>query len=1019
LHRRSFVVLLSTLALVLALPAGTIAADSAVTKESGKSDVYLVRLAEEPALNYMGTIAGYARTAPAAGRKLNSTNANVRKYVGFLQARHGAVLNRVGAANKKIYSYVYAVNAFSAVLTGRQVATLRKTRGVVSVERDVLHKEATENSPTFLGLNASGGLWGQTGGQAAAGEDVIIGVIDTGIWPEHPSFSDQRDLRDRPGSSGKALRVYDAPPATWHGTCQSGELWSQDDCNNKLIGARYFLSGFGHHGIIKNDYKSARDADGHGTHTTSTAGGNAGVRASIFGIPRGTISGMAPRARVAMYKALWNDLGGFTSDLAAAIDAAVADGVDVINYSIGSSTPSLTSLDDIAFLNATTRGGVFVAASAGNDGPGAGTIGSPASVPWLLTVGASTQNRTFEGSVTLGSGATFKGASVTAGTGSQLRIVDAKDAGGELCEIGKLDPSKVAGNIVLCLRGVTDRVAKSRAILLAGGRGMVLFNPNDTQDLVTDNHWVPSVHINNTNGLAVRAYITAQGANARAQIFQGASVPEQGSRMAAFSSRGPDLIATDFIKPDVTAPGVNILAGNTATPFSTPRGQLFQSISGTSMSSPHAAGIAALLVQLHRTWTPAQIKSAMMTTGRQNVVKEDGTTAADPFDIGAGHIVPNSSSNPGLTFDATRNDYLKYLCTAAPEVFANPTATCASLGGAIDPSDLNLPSIGIGELAGAQTITRTATSVLSAGSTWTSSREGLAGINVSITPSITVGAAGSTTQRAAWQATFTTDTAALNQWAFGAIKWTQTGTGKVVRLPVALRPVALSAPGTITGTATGATLNLNWTVKAGYAGTLSANGYGLAPDTITAGETVAQDPDQNIETDTFTSGVKFYDFEITAASNTRYWAGGTREATTTPGSDLDVYLFRDGADAGETFEINELVAASADGDSEEIVQLTSPAVGKYRLLIHGWGTPGGGGSTYDLHRWRVDQAAADAGTLVATAGAGDPEPVTQGEVVPIQAAASGLSAAGQYRGIVHYVRDGTTVVGRTVVLINR
>jgi hypothetical protein len=432
MHRRLIALVAVASLLVAVLPSTVIAQPSGAAVASGydkvveqaPDDVYIVRLAEDPAIAYTGGINGYAATAPTNGAKLDSTSPKVKRYVAHLQARQDDVLASVGAdSTSKIYSYTYSLNGVAAVLTHAQATKLANSGGVASVEPDMLHKATTENSPHFLGLDdPEDGLW--TAG--LDGEDVIVGVIDTGIWPEHPSFSDQIDLADRPGESGKRTKAYGPPPASWHGACQSGELWSQDDCNNKLIGARYFLSGFGMHGIIQNDYKSARDATGHGSHTAATAAGNAGVEASIFGVERGTVSGMATRARIAVYKALWNDEGGFTSDLAAAIDAAVADGVDVINYSIGSDTPAYIGADAIAFLFA-NRGGVFSSVSAGNAGPGAGTVGAPAAAPWVMTVGASSQDRTFEGSVELGNGSEYFGATVTAGTGV-LPIVDSADA---------------------------------------------------------------------------------------------------------------------------------------------------------------------------------------------------------------------------------------------------------------------------------------------------------------------------------------------------------------------------------------------------------------------------------------------------------------------------------------------------------------------------------------------------------------------------------------------------------------
>jgi subtilisin family serine protease len=1006
------VVLLSMLVAAMASPV----AAALPVKASAKSDVYLVILAASPVVTYGGGIAGLPATVPARGKKVNPTSLTVKQYVAYLDKTHADLVAKVGGpSTAKFYDYRYSLNGFAATLTAAQAAKLRATKGVMAVELDVLHRPTTDNSPQFLHLNDTGtGLWSQ----GIKGEDVIVGVVDTGIWPEHPSFSDQSDLADRSGDSAKRLRVYGPPPAYWHGRCQAGEQWSTDDCNNKLIGARYFLAGFGHHGIApKGDYKSARDHDGHGTHTSSTAAGNAGVSARIFGRPFGIVSGIAPRARVAMYKALWNDVGGFTSDLAAAIDAAVADGVDVINYSIGSSVPSYTGADDLSFLFA-ARNGVYVASSAGNDGPGAETIGSPSADPWLTTVGASTQNRTFQATATLGNGTTVTGASVTEAIGTRplvdsanLTATGADPADAALCMAGSLDPAKTAGNIVLCLRGGNARVDKSKVVRDAGGVGMILYNPDNVMALVTDNHWVPSVHINFTDGTAVKNYIAAPGPST-ASISAGTKVPAQGSVMADFSSRGPNTAALDIIKPDVTAPGVNILAGNTPTPFSSRPGQLFQSISGTSMSSPHVAGIGALLVQAHRDWTPGMIKSALMTTGRQDVVKEDTTTAADPFDFGAGHVVPNSAANPGLVYPTTYDDYIAFLCGATTGLVSQAACDArAALGLSFDASDLNIASIGIAGLVGSQTVTRKVMSVASGSTTWHATAT-VPGYNVTVPANFTLAPAATKS----FGVTFQRTTAPLDEWVFGEFVLSD-GTHQV-RSPVALRAQSVVAPDLVSEDATAASGSFSWEVTSGYDGIMTAAGNDLVADNVTAGLVVAQDPDQDPQTQTLTSGMYVKDFTLTGA---QYLAGGTRAATTEAGSDLDVYLLYEMKDGQPGFTFDDLVAQSADADSEEIVQLVHPADGKYKLLVHGWGTPDGA-SSFSLHEWVVDDAAPDVGTFEAHVGASDSPPTTvsAGEVVTVTGTYSGLATTGtQYRGVVDY-SDGTNVLGfSTVVEVNR
>jgi subtilisin family serine protease len=969
---------------------------TAVVDAKAPTATYIVQMAEPPAASYRGGQQGLAPTKPAPGRKVDPANANVRRYAAHLDNRHSAALQAAGApGTAKFYDFRYSFNGFAAILTPAQVARLQADPAVARVEQDSLQQPTTDNTPSALGLDAPGGLWAHAGGQGRAGEDVIVGVIDTGIWPEHPSFSDQTDLADRPGQTGKRSLAYGPPPAHWRGTCQAGERWSKDDCNNKLIGARFFLAGFRHYGISNDQFESPRDSDGHGTHTASTAAGNAGVDPSIFGrdLGVGTISGMAPRARVAAYKACWEG-GCTTSDLVAAIDAAVADGVDVINYSIGSDTPSLLSPDAVSFLFAADAN-VFAAISAGNAGPDAATVGSPASAPWVTAVGASAHDRTFRGSVTLGNGATYQGASVVPGLGT-TPIVDGAAAGSLGCEAGELDPAVVTGKIVLC-EGSRLRAARGLAVKQAGGVGMVLYNAPDRVDFFSDNHYVPAVHLSHQDGLAVRAYIAGEGPGATASLAAGSAADNPSAPyMAQFSSRGPNGASGDVLKPDVTAPGVQVLAGNTPVALGSAPGQLFQAISGTSMSGPHVAGVGALLVQAHRTWTPAMIRSALMTTAHQDVEKEDRATPADPFDFGAGHIAPNPANDPGLVYDVGFLDYIAFLCGA--DALDESACLTPAPGGygvtPIDPSNLNLPSLTIDGLAGTQTLTRRVTNAGSSTATYAVTVDAPPGVLATVNPPTLTLAAGAS---AAYDVTFTVTDPSGGEWRFGSLTWSGDG-GRGVRSPLAVRPVLLSAPDEVIGTGTSGAAS--WDVTFGYTGPFAADSAGLVAATVTDG-TVVDDPANDINV-ALETGVGITEHVISVVPGTEHLRVALFDDAVNGLHDLDLYLF----DPSGNF-----VDGSGSATSAEQVDAEAPAAGDWKVVVHGWQTDGSD-AAYQLFTWRVPGPGAE--PLLVTA----PAVATIGQTAPVTAGWSGLAGDTRYLGAVRYVGAGGAQIGRTLVAVD-
>jgi subtilisin family serine protease len=973
MNRRFLALLGSALLLAAMLPMPVAAA--APVGQFTEGGNFIVQMADLPVVAYEGGTKGLKATAPKAGQKIDPLSASVVAYSDFLKSGHAKVLDQTGG--KKLYDYVYSFNGFAAKMSAAQANAAAKTADVVAVTPQEIVNADTSSTPAFLGLDAPGGLWSQLGGVGSAGDGVIIGVIDTGIWPESLSFS------DRVGTNGNATKdgklAYQQIPG-WHGKCTPGEQFNASMCNQKLIGAQWFNAGFGGNAGIDKDYpwefNSARDFGGHGTHTSSTAGGNNGVPitgpASMF---EGTLSGIAPHARIAMYKALWEVApgtgSGNTSDLVAAIDQAVADGVDVINYSISGTSTNFLDPTEVSFLFA-AQAGIFVAQSAGNSGPTTSTVAHPS--PWTTTVAAGTHSRVVTGSVTLGNGTSYYGASMASAavTAPLIDSVEAGKAGANASHLGLcygkadgdavLDPAKVAGKIVVCDRGETARVNKSLAVQEAGGLGMVLVNTS-SNSLNADFHYVPTVHLPDTDRAAVKDYADAAGATATinaAVIDYAAAAPFT----AAFSSRGPLLAgAGDLLKPDVIAPGQDILAA-VAPPGNA--GRDFDLYSGTSMSSPHVAGLAALFKDLYPSWTPMMIKSALMTTG-SDVLDGPNTDPAVIFRQGAGHVVPNSAADPGLVFNAGWDDWRGFLRSQKLCTFCFGTAPAP----VFDTSDYNGASIAIGDLAGTQTVTRRVTNVSGEPLTVNATTTGMAGFTTVVTPaSLTLGKG----ETKSFTVTFTRSTAPLNDYTGGQLTWT--GGGYTVRIPMVVRPVALAAPASVSGTGG----QISYDVTFGYTGAFSATARGLVPDVVTPG-TVADDPTDS--TCSLTSpNAQLIPVAIPAGIT--YARFSLFDADVSAGSDLDMCVFSGSALAG----------TSGSGTSAEEVNLLSPAAGTYTVVVQGWGVVGS--TPFKLHTWLLGSV--DAGNMAVTA----PASATLGAKGTINLTFSGLTAGTKYLGSVAY-----------------
>nr|WP_306238787.1 cell wall-binding repeat-containing protein [Ornithinimicrobium sp. HY1745] len=1271
-------------------------ADVVTDLQPGETKTYIVQLADEPLVAFNGGD-GLAATAPKAGEKVDVDSAAAQAYTSHLDAQRAEVLDTIGLSSSDVVTtYDTALSGFAVKMNNVEAAHMAKAPGVVQVWEDEVRHADTVQTPDYLGLSGEGGVWEtQFGGVDNAGDGVIVGVIDTGIDPLNPSFSGE--------GFGEA-------PEDWAGSCDDAgvDRYAAFECNNKIIGARYYGSDYGNT-VIDDEFESARDYNGHGSHTAGTSAGNNDVPLSIMGTDLGNASGMAPAAQIAVYKGLWmtadGNGSGSTAGLVAAIDDAVADGVDVINYSISGSSTSVVGPDEIAFLYAADAG-IFVSTSAGNSGDTVGVSSVAHNAPWTMTVAASTHNRGAVKSVTLGesaevvvdrqggadryetaalvatefgddvdtvyvatgdeyadaltgsapagngivpgiapadalsaapvllsrpdhlpqvtaetlealtpdnivllggnsavnddvaeaiaefgevtrvegddryetsvaiaqmygavdkiyvasgqnypdalTGAALAGyegypvvltqddnvpnvladylasedaagaeivvlggsvavndavveelgatrlagddryetaaaisqafgvespettlvasgqnwpdalsgsalaaslgvpvhltqsahlpqavgaelvrldpqgalvlggeQAVTAGVQTDIEdllnggdddaptytgvgvgegvsgsVVDAatipaegftaEDAG--LCLLGSVDDAAADGNVVLCTRGSNARVEKSQEVAESGGIGMIQVNSTDAESLNADFHFVPSIHLNATDGAAVKAWV-AENDPAVATISEQSTDPVNAPEMAGFSSFGPALAGGgDLLKPDITAPGVDVAAAYHAD-HADPGTPTFNQISGTSMSAPHIAGLAALMKQEFPEWSPAAIKSAMMTTARDtqdsgDPIQRSGADAS-PLDFGAGEVVPGQSYNPGLVYDAGWDEWLGYACS-----LGQLTAPCPEEP--VDPSDLNYPSISIGELAGTQTVTRTVKDVTGEGGTYTAEVEAPEGLSVTVEPStIEVPANGT----ASFEVTITSTGAEADTYHFAQLRLVNGDT--VVESPIAVQPTALAAPAEVGGETTDG--EAAFSAVTGFEGTITAEVDGLVAAEVLPVEVTSDGPGGG-------AGVADAIVPVTVPEGTSTLRVSTFAAETDPADiDIDLYL----ANSEGT-----VIAQSAVGGSDESITLHGVDPGEYLVALDYWDGAAGATATVPTYVWTVGDAAE--GNLTVTPESAD---ATIGGSVDYTAAWSGLEAGVRYLGSVNY-SDGTDAVGKTLVSVN-
>jgi len=1013
-----------------------------------ETKVYIVQLKTPSAAEYhakltrstLGKVTSSLRTGVPG---FDKNSAVIQSYTGRLADEQDKVLARVAPAAEKIYSYRFGLNGFAVRMTEAQAVKMEHTPAVLNIWEDEIRPLTTNHSGKFLGLfDAETGLRGAPG---LDGDGIVIGVIDSGVFPQHPALADTKKASKPKACSSawgtssllgrwlcrrftkKPDQLLFEPPENWNGSCDVGPQFAAEDCNNKLIGARYFSDGAVASGPIDSkEVFSARDVDGHGTHTATTAAGNK-VDASIFGTLLGRVEGMAPQARIAVYKACWLRPGETrsscnTSDLANAIDMAVADGVDIINYSVGNTRRDLTAPDDIALL-AATKAGILTVVAAGNEGPDLGTIGSPAGSPWIITAAASSR----EGSHSLeamqvDSPASVAGKYGVKEAGFTAPLIDRSPLAGQLVLIDDGDETltdgtsgttfdgcerlqngtAISGNIAYIQRGGCSFDIKISNAEDAGAIAVVVFNIAGDPIVMTGPSGsanIPALMVGQADGNLILAEINAgEVVNVVLDKSLFLTVNDTGNVMGAFSSRGPAPVQ-DILKPDVTAPGINILAGFTPDSANSMAGENFAFLTGTSMSTPHVAGVAALLKQAHPEWSPAILRSALMTTAYQGVNQSDGETPANPFDFGAGHIDPNKAVDPGLVYDITDDEFDAYACgIASPAVAQTRCDALASSGLSFEPAALNQPSIALSRLTSARTVTRRVTNVSDIQETYQAEISAPVGIAVSVVPSsITVGAG----QSASFDVTFVYQSGPLDLWRFGSLNWANDDHS--VRSVLAVRPTSITAPSEIGSS--GVSGSLSFPVEFGYNGAYNAQVHGLRLPLVLPGF-VDSDP-----TKTFTprngGGVTSHIYAIPA--NQAYLRFALFDSLTDGDDDLDLYIYYCPDDVN-----CEKIGESGGATSREQFSILLPGAGTYIAFVHGFETDnvnGGPGTNYQIVAWQfgLDD---DQGNMTVTA----PALVNAGTITDITVDWSGLLPDTIYLGgISHNTPQGLS--GITIISI--
>ncbi|XP_065022022.1 subtilisin-like protease SBT2.3 [Musa acuminata AAA Group] len=730
--------------------------------------VYIVTMKQPPAVHYIDELKKFASSGVSYGgsqtfnilnktRNYSRTNTNYSSYLIRLQ---NSLLRRAfrGERYLKLYSYHYLINGFSVLITSQQAEKLSRRHEVANVLLDFSVRTATTHTPEFLGLPQ--GAWVQEGGPEVAGEGIVIGFIDTGIDPTHPSFSDYLSVNRYP------------IPHHFSGICEVTKDFPAGSCNRKLVGARHFAASAITRGIFNAtlDHASPLDGDGHGTHTASIAAGNHGIPVVVSGHHFGNASGMAPRAHIAVYKALYKSFGGFAADVVAAIDQAAQDGVDIISLSI---TPNRRPLGvatffnpiDMSLLNA-VKAGIFVVQAAGNTGPSPKSVSSFS--PWIFTVGASAHDRIYSNHLVLGNNLKISGVGLAPGTNGDLmypliaathaltnETTDANDMYLAECQDSSLlNKDLTKGKLLVCsysIRFVLGLSSIKQALQSAknvSAVGVIFYmdpfvigfqlnpTPMHMPGLIIPSPDDSKIFLKYYNSSLMRdkdskTIIEFRGV---AKILGGlkANYSISAPKVMYYSARGPDpednsLVDADILKPNLIAPGNFIWSAwsSLGTDSAEFEGEKFAMISGTSMAAPHVAGLAALIKQKYPNFSPSAIGSALSTTatvyGKQGSPimaqraysnPDSNMSPATPFDMGSGFVNATAALNPGLILDSGYDNFLSFLCgiNGSAPVVLNYTGHNCKISTMMG-SDLNLPSVTISLLNQSRTIMRRVTNI--------------------------------------------------------------------------------------------------------------------------------------------------------------------------------------------------------------------------------------------------------------------------------------------------------------------